>query len=91
MKKTSANIRELKSRLSYYLRLAKSGRAVEIRERSKPIGRIIPINLPVHDRLEAMARSGLLLLAKGKIKPKKPVARVRGRRTVSDILVEDRG
>jgi hypothetical protein len=37
-----------------------------------------------------MARSGLLLWNKRKLKPMAPVARVRGKRTVAALLVEDR-
>ncbi len=90
MKQTTVNIRELKSRLSHYLRLAKDGKAVEITERGTPIGRIIPTVLPIQDRIEAMAQSGLLVWNKRKLKPLKPVARVRGKRTVAELLVEDR-
>ena len=90
MKQTTVNIRELKSRLSHYLRLVKAGESVEIMERGTPIGRIIPTALPVQDRIEAMARSGLLLWNKRKLKPRMPVARVRGKRTVAELLIEDR-
>jgi prevent-host-death family protein len=90
MKQMRVNIRELKSRLSHYLRLAKAGEAVEILERGTPIGRIIPAAQPIQDRMEAMAQSGLLLWNKGKLKPMAPVARVRGKRNVADLLIEDR-
>jgi prevent-host-death family protein len=90
MKQTTVNIRELKSRLSHYLRLAKAGESVEIMERGTPIGRIIPTALPVRDRIEAMARSGLLLWNKRKLRSMEPLARVRGKRTVAELLVEDR-
>jgi prevent-host-death family protein len=90
MKQTSVNVRELKSRLSHYLRLTKAGQSVEITERGTPIGRIVPTTAPVEDRIEAMARSGLLLWNRRKLKPIAPVARVRGKRTVADLLVEDR-
>ena len=90
MNQTKVNIRELKSRLSYYLRLAKAGESVEILERGNPIGRIIPAGLPVRDRIEAMAQSGLLAWNKRKLKPMTPVVRVRGKRTVAGLLIEDR-
>ena len=90
MKQTRVNIRELKSRLSHYLRLAKAGESVEIMERGTPIGRIIPAAFPIQDRIEAMAQSGLLLWNKRKLKRMVPVARVRGRRTVAELLIEDR-
>ena len=90
MKETRVNIRELKSRLSHYLRLAKAGKSVEIMERGIPIGRIIPTASPVQDRIEAMAQSGLLLWNKRKLKRMVPVARVRGKRTVAELMIEDR-
>lgn len=90
MEPTTVNIRELKSRLSHYLRLVKAGESVEIAERGKPIGRIVPTSRPVQDRLEAMAQSGLLLWSKGRLEPIPPVVRVRGKRTVAELLTEDR-
>ena len=90
MKQTTVNIRELKGRLSHYLRLVKTGETVEITERGAPIGRIIPMALPVQERIKAMARSGLLLWNKRNLKPMAPVARARGKRTVAGLLIEDR-
>ena len=90
MKPTRVNIRELKSRLSHYLRLAKAGESVEILERGTPIGRIIPTAFPIQDRIEAMSQSGLLLWNKRKLRHMVPVARVRGKRTVAELLIEDR-
>jgi hypothetical protein len=37
-----------------------------------------------------MAQSGLLLWNKRKLKRMVPVARARGKRTVADLLIEDR-
>lgn len=90
MKLTRANIRELKSRLSYYLRLAKAGQLVEIAERGVPIGRIVPQAVPIHDRLEAMGQLGLALWNKRPLKPLRPVPRVQGKRTVADLLIDGR-
>lgn len=90
MKQTSVSIRELKSRLSHYLRLAKAGEAVEITDRGTPVGRIVPSVLPVEDRIEAMARSGLLRWNKRKLKRRALGPRVKGKRTVADLLAEDR-
>jgi prevent-host-death family protein len=60
MKEITASIRELKSRLSHYLRLAKRGQIVEITERGRPVGRIVPVVSPLEDRIEAAIRSGLV-------------------------------
>jgi len=90
MGRTSVNIRELKRRLSYYLRLVKAGESVEITERGTPIGRIIPMVLPIKDHIEALAKAGLLQWNNRKLKPLTPVARTRGKHTVAGLLVENR-
>ncbi len=91
MGQISVNIRELKSRLSHYLRLTKAGESVVITERGTPIGRIVPSAAPAEERLTAMMQAGLVLWNKQKLKSMPPVAKVRGKRTVADILIEDRG
>lgn len=91
MASVQVNIRELKNRLSHYLRLTKAGQTVEITERGKPIGRIVPIGAPREERLEAMAKVGLLARGTGKLPPREPVARARGPRGVADLLIEERG
>jgi prevent-host-death family protein len=90
MKQTTVNVRELKARLSHYLRLAKAGEAVEITERGVPIGRIVPVAAPIEDRLDAMVRSGLLQWDERRLPRTAPVARARGPRSVADLLIEDR-
>lgn len=90
MKQTTVNVRELKSRLSHYLRMVKSGGSVEIAERGVPIGRIVPTGAPVEDRVEAMTRTGLLQWDKRRLPPAAPVPRASGPRTVAELLVEDR-
>jgi len=89
-KVTAVNIRDLKSRLSHYLRLAKSGQTVEITKRGVPIGIIVPTGLPADERVDAMARSGLLAWNRRKLGPHPPSAKVRGRKTIAELLVEDR-
>jgi prevent-host-death family protein len=90
MKQTTVNVRELKTRLSHYLRLAKAGESIEITERGVPIGRIVPTGAPIEDRMEAMARTGLLQWDQRRLPPAPPVARASGPRTVAELLVEDR-
>ncbi len=50
-----ANVAEVKSRLSYYLRLAKSGERVMICERNKPIAELVPVVPPIDKALRASA------------------------------------
>ena len=90
MKETTVSIRELKSRLSHYLRLAKAGQIVEITERGKPVGRIVPVASSLEERIEAARRSGLVSWNGQKLKPLEPVAKVRTKKTVAQLVVEDR-
>jgi prevent-host-death family protein len=90
MKETTVSIRELKSRLSHYLRRAKAGQIVEITERGKPVGRIVPVASSLEERIEAARRSGLVSWNGRKLKPLKPVAKLRTKKTVAELVVEDR-
>jgi prevent-host-death family protein len=91
MSETSVGVRELKSRLSEYLRQVKAGHTVVITEHGHPVGRIVPAAQPLADRLQAMAQAGLILWSGMKLEAMAPVAQVQGEHTVADLLVEDRG
>jgi prevent-host-death family protein len=93
MSELQVGIRELKSRLSHYIRHVKSGQTVTITERGKPVGQIIPIvqEQSLEDKLKAMADAGLLEWNGQKLEPTPRVARTQGDRTVADLLLEDRG
>ncbi len=90
MKQTVVNVRELKSRLSHYLRLTKAGQSVVITQRGVPVGRIVPTGAPMEDRLDALARTGLLQWNRRRLPSVTRVARTSGSRTVAELLVEDR-
>ena len=85
-----ASIRELKSRLSHYLRLCKAGESVVVTDRGQPIARIVPIGKPLDERLEALAESGLVEWSGRRLTPGGPVAHARDDKSVSDVVVEDR-
>ena len=84
------SIRELKNRLSHYLRLTKRGEMVEITDRGKPIGRIVPLGSGLEERLEAMAELGLLIRGEGRLHPRPPPARAKQGKSVAEILIEER-
>ncbi|RMI06809.1 MAG: type II toxin-antitoxin system prevent-host-death family antitoxin [Calditrichaeota bacterium] len=90
MQLTKVNIRELKNRLSHYLRLAKAGHTIEVTERGRPIGRIVPLATPLEERLEAMARLGLLKMGKKGLPPRNPLTPLKKAKPVSELLIEDR-
>ncbi len=90
MNEITVSIRELKSRLSHYLRQVKAGQIVEITYRGKPVGRIVTVASSLEERIEAVRRSGLLSWNGQKLEPLKPVARLRTKKTVAELVVEDR-
>jgi prevent-host-death family protein len=90
MSQSLVSIRELKSRLSHYLRLTRKGESVVITDRGVPVGRIVPIGQDVGQRLAAMREAGLVQWSGHRLRPRKPVAKVKGKKTVAQLLVEDR-
>jgi prevent-host-death family protein len=91
MAELSVGVRELKCRLSEYLRRAKAGQSLLITDHGQPVARIIPVGQPLEVRLELMARAGMLQWSGKKLAPMQPLARTHGKCTVADLLVEDRG
>ena len=90
MAQSLVSIRELKSRLSHYLRLTRKGESVVITDRGVPIGRIVPMGQDLGQRLTAMRETGLAQWSGHKLRSRRPVAKVRGRKTVAQLLVADR-
>lgn len=90
MGQSLVSIRELKSRLSHYLRLTRKGESVTITDRGVPIARIVPIGQDLDQRLAAMRESGQAQWSGRKLRPRAPTAKVRGRGSVAALLVEDR-
>jgi len=90
MTQTTVGIRELKARLSAYMRQVKAGATLLITERGKPIGRIVPLSPSVETRVQELAQAGLVAWSGRRLVPRAPVARTRGKRTVAGLLLEDR-
>jgi prevent-host-death family protein len=90
MNETRVGTRELKSKLSEYLRLVKAGQTVIITERGKVIAHIAPSAPTLEERMEALVKAGLAEWDGQKVKPYRPSAVNRGDRQVSDLVVEDR-
>ena len=58
----SANVSELKSRLSSYLAAVQRGEEVIVRDRDRPIARLVPLTTPGNDSIEeaALVATGVL-------------------------------
>ena len=83
-------IRELKAKLSECVRQVKTGETIVITEHGHAVARMIPERASLQERLEALASAGVILWSGNRFKPGKPAGRVRGKRTVADLIIENR-
>ena len=91
MAEKRVGIRELKTRLSEYVRQIKKGNTVVITERGTDVGRIIPVSESLEDRIQSLVRSGFADWNGKRLKPGKPVAKIKpGSKTLAEIVSEDR-
>ena len=92
MSVTTVGIRELKTHLSKYIRQVKSGDTVIITDHEKPVGRIVPVEKTLEEKLLALRDSGFLEWNGEKLTldPLRPAVKLRGDVLASDLLLEDR-
>jgi prevent-host-death family protein len=83
-------IRELKSKLSECVREVRDGQTIVVTERGRAVARLIPDTTSVRDRLAALKNAGSILWSGRRLGRPKPSARLRGRRTVADLVSENR-
>ena len=91
---STVGIKELKNRLTHYLREAKKGEEVIVTERDRPIAliqRIESVDAPVsmEAKLAKLAAEGVIALPTRKILKRVRKVRLKGK-AVSRIIVEDR-
>jgi prevent-host-death family protein len=87
-------VRELKNRLTQYLKLTKKGEEVLVTERGKAIAVIRPTesNLPptsLEAKLTELAREGRILLPRNKFLSKIPLIKISGQ-AISATVIEGR-
>ncbi|OGO29323.1 MAG: hypothetical protein A2W33_01615 [Chloroflexi bacterium RBG_16_52_11] len=90
MSEIQVGVRDLKSRLSEYLRLVKRGQTVIITEHGHPVGRLSPVIEPLDERLKTLQNAGLVAWNGKLLKTVTPAAVNRSERQVADMLVEMR-
>jgi prevent-host-death family protein len=90
---TIVGVRELRARLSAYLRAVAEGRTIIIGDRRRrPVARLVPVARAADDEiLDRLAARGVLQRAVGKPSAKPRVASRSRKRLVSDIVIEGRG
>ncbi len=86
----AAGIKDLKNRLSHYLREVKRGEKIMITERDQVIATIVPVERGEEDsRLLSLAKEGFATWKGGKPAGSRRAIRIRGK-TVSEIVLEHR-
>jgi len=83
-------IRELKSRLSEWVREVKRGGTIVVTDRGEGVARLVPDSGSVEERIKTLRNSGVLSWSGRRLRPTRPAARLRGKKPVSDIVVENR-
>ena len=91
---STVGVKDLKNRLTHYLRRAKQGEEVIVTERSKPIALIQPIQsaepvVSLEARLAKMAAQGLVTLPTRKPLKKVRLAKISGS-PISQAILQDR-
>jgi prevent-host-death family protein len=87
----TVGIRELKANLSRHLKRVRSGARLVVTERGRAIASIQPIDTPDDvDWAHAFVASGRAQWSGGKPEGTKPLVRLKGHKTVSDAVIEDR-
>jgi prevent-host-death family protein len=88
----TVGVRDLRARLSAYLRSVSNGATITIRDRRRrPVARLVPVTKsPESELLDRLAEQGVLRRGVGKPGKGQAVKSRRTRRLVSDIVVEDR-
>lgn len=86
--------RELKNRLGKYLRLVRAGETVEITDRGKPVGCILPVTTLEHRRtaeaLAGLVAKGSFRLGGGKPASRPKPATLRPGKSIAAMVAEDR-
>lgn len=90
MNKTRVGTRELKTKLSEYLHRVKAGETITVTEHGKTIGKIVPIQPNLDDRILSMVAAGQAEWNGQKLSPYQPKAMNMGQSQLSDLIIEDR-
>jgi len=90
MRERKVGIRELKSKLSECVRDVKMGATIVVTEHGRSVARLVPEARSLAERLDTLRNAGTILWSGRRLGARKPGVRVRGKRNVADIVVENR-
>lgn len=85
----TAGIREVKNRLSEYIRKVRAGERVVVTEHGKPVAMITRPGQPVDERIEGMIRDREAQWGGGKPRGSKRPPKIKGS-SVADAVIADR-
>jgi antitoxin (DNA-binding transcriptional repressor) of toxin-antitoxin stability system len=85
-----AGIRGLRARLSACVQQVRAGATPRAAERGKTAARAALVSRPAETRVQGPVQAGSIAGSGRKPAPSAPIVRARGRRTVADLLLEDR-
>jgi prevent-host-death family protein len=90
MSEIRVGVRDLKARLSEYLRQVKQGQVILITEHGRTVGRLLPAEGTPEERFRVLQEAGMVAWNGQQPEPITPPAVNRSDRQVSDLLVEMR-
>jgi prevent-host-death family protein len=90
MKERSIGIRELKSKLSECVRDVKRGGTIVVTQHGRRVARLVPEADSLDDKIVVLTKAGAMQWSGRRLGRAAPGVRRRGKRTVADIVVENR-
>ncbi len=90
MREVKVGTRELKNKLSEYLRRVKKGQTVIVTERGNIVAQLIPPHLTAEERIQAMVDAGMADWNGKTLKPYQPKFANDSGTLLSEIILEDR-
>jgi prevent-host-death family protein len=90
MKERSIEIRALKAKLSECVREVKKGATIVVTDHGRRVARIVPESYSLDERLDTLKNSATILWSGRRLPTGKPAVHVRAKRSVADIVVENR-
>ena len=86
----SVGIRELKAKLSEYVRAVKRGSTIIVTDHGRRVARLVPEGVSFEDRLETLRHAGTVVWSGRQLGKTRPDVAARKGRTVADLVVENR-
>lgn len=90
MSEVRVGTRELKNKLSEYIRRVKKGQTIIITERGNVVAQLIPPQQTIEERIRAMVDAGLAEWNGKKLKPHTPKIINKSGKLISDLIMDDR-